>query len=294
MTLYESSHVLMDLLQLLRHRYYRVVRINLTNDSYEEIVYPHLGEGKRGKVSDSFSEYAIRGLVHEDDRLAYKQFTNIEFLRNIFFKDSSAREIKFRRKFEDGRFRWMSMEIIPSTEYTDNHQVLMVYIRDIDNSYSAQVDEINLLKHKTVCDALTSLYNRRGYTEKVRFLNESHDDPVGILYTDLNNLKMINDTEGHEAGDELILSYARILKSIFRQEDCYRYGGDEFIIILPGIREDLLHSKIAALKEKLLDANISVAIGYQYSEHYSNIYDEVKIAESLMYENKKSMKRTGS
>lgn len=288
MTLYESSNILMDLLKLLSSRYYKVVRIDIAKDHYEEIICPEGTEGCQGKISEWLWTIPTSDTIHEDDFVTYTHMNNLSEVRDYLIAGSKSKELKYRRKIGE-EFRWMSMEVIPSTSYTDSNQVFMLYIKDIHDSYNSQRQEIEFLRRESSRDALTGLCNRKSYDDRVTYL-ESIQDPIGIIYTDLNNLKVINDTQGHAAGDKYLLEYAHILKSIFREEDCYRYGGDEFIILLPNVSEHILKGKIAGLKEKLSKSTISAAIGYRYSKVDSDLQSDIQIAEARMYENKMSMK----
>ncbi|MDD2224924.1 MAG: GGDEF domain-containing protein [Candidatus Shapirobacteria bacterium] len=95
-------------------------------------------------------------------------------------------------------------------------------------------ERIDKAEQESVVDSLTGCYNRN-FFEKFK---QEHFDPnrdnnrIGLVFVDVNNLKIINDTQGHEAGDTLIKNTANFLKSNFRKEDLIiRLGGDEFIVI---------------------------------------------------------------
>ncbi|WP_229249844.1 diguanylate cyclase domain-containing protein [Desulfosporosinus shakirovi] len=89
-------------------------------------------------------------------------------------------------------------------------------------------------EHMSFHDALTDLYNRTYFEEKMRLLEKGDSIPVGIIVCDINGLKLVNDSLGHSAGDKLLRLTASLIKKSFREEDLiYRIGGDEFAIILP-------------------------------------------------------------
>ena len=103
-------------------------------------------------------------------------------------------------------------------------------IRDITERKKA--DE--RLRHLSFHDQLTGLYNRHYLEEEMQRLDTERQLPISIIMADLNGLKLVNDTYGHETGDEMLRRTAAILKGICRQEDIIaRWGGDEFVIYLP-------------------------------------------------------------
>jgi diguanylate cyclase (GGDEF)-like protein len=87
-------------------------------------------------------------------------------------------------------------------------------------------------------DGLTGLANRRGLDAALRELGEGRQRPVAVVFVDLDGLKAVNDTQGHEAGDVLIREAARRLRRSARRDDLIaRLGGDEFVLLAPGIAE---------------------------------------------------------
>jgi diguanylate cyclase (GGDEF)-like protein len=102
------------------------------------------------------------------------------------------------------------------------------------------INQINLLS-KNECDALTGLYNRQAFDERLKKLIENHnnsrssDNSVGCIFAlvDIDHFKRINDSLGHLYGDEVLILLARILRSSLRESDwVFRYGGEEFAIVL--------------------------------------------------------------
>ena len=95
-------------------------------------------------------------------------------------------------------------------------------------------------------DGLTGLANRRGLDVALRELGEGHQRPVAVVFVDLDGLKAVNDTQGHEAGDALIRETARRLRRSARRDDLIaRLGGDEFVLLAPGIAEPDLAVRLA-------------------------------------------------
>ncbi|MEA4988561.1 MAG: GGDEF domain-containing protein [Anaerovorax sp.] len=150
-------------------------------------------------------------------------------------------------------------------------------------------------------DALTGLKNRADFEERKKSLIEDfkNGDMVSCLSFDLNNLKETNDIYGHDKGDELIKTFADILKRSFNDSQTYRVGGDEFIVLFCGISKVIIEKQIGNFKREILHNNkknriqISFAMGLaSISEaHIKDINSLIITADKRMYENKKNMKR---
>ncbi|MCL5070162.1 MAG: GGDEF domain-containing protein [Actinobacteria bacterium] len=117
-------------------------------------------------------------------------------------------------------------------------------------------------------DQLTGLYNRRFFEEELKRLNTKRQLPISIIMADVDGLKYLNDSGGHEMGDSLLIAISEIIKNSCRKEDIItRWGGDEFIISLPKTSEkdaqDVIERIRKATKDqKLKDRiNISISLG---------------------------------
>ena len=141
------------------------------------------------------------------------------------------------------------------------------------------------LKNLSFTDSLTGLYNRNRYNHTITKLLQNPPSTLGIIYLDLNGLKQVNDLEGHGAGDKLLQQTSQILLSLFR-DDVYRIGGDEFVIILPCIPNDVFHARIRKLRQKFQEANILISLGSCWRDQDVNIAQQVKIADTHMYQEK--------
>lgn len=114
-----------------------------------------------------------------------------------------------------------------------------------------------------------------------------------MIYWDINYLKTLNDTVGHEAGDQLILTVAESIRNVCNEVDsAYRIGGDEFVMIMRGADEKVVAKKIRDWKQilKALKGNseyeISVSVGYAYGEG-KDLDAIIHEADQRMYENKR-------
>ena len=140
-------------------------------------------------------------------------------------------------------------------------------------------------------DMLTGVMNRNemnNYIDWLCNLPDAQCKSVGILFTDLNGLKQINDTQGHEAGDTLIRNAASALRELFDARNIYRAGGDEFVVILTDVSREQIEDKA---KELPLAANhypdVSFAVGCSYEEDCRNVRRALALADERMYEDKK-------
>lgn len=163
-----------------------------------------------------------------------------------------------------------------------------IIMRDVEIKYTGEHDH------------LTGLYNRAKYAS---MLKETYNrlDKVVILYFDINNLKSVNDTYGHDMGDELIIRAAESIRgAISENMDAYRLGGDEFMVVIPNSDSRDAEAFIENWKQKLKIINSlpSVAeckIAYGYASGNGKVFSEIlNIADKNMYDNKVNSKSQAS
>ena len=166
----------------------------------------------------------------------------------------------------------------------------------IDNEGSRKLmDSLAGLKHKLYEDVLTGAYNRRYFEEKIRKSTVS----AGVAMIDLDDFKLYNDSFGHDTGDVVLITFVNIIKNCTRKTDMLiRYGGDEFLLIMPGIKEENFKNKLLQILEEVRRADVpgygglrlSASIGGVLSNG-SVIEDAIGRADKLMYQakNRKNM-----
>jgi diguanylate cyclase (GGDEF)-like protein/PAS domain S-box-containing protein len=149
------------------------------------------------------------------------------------------------------------------------------------------------IKYLSFHDKLTGLYNRAYFEEELKRLNNKRKLPISIIIGDVNNLKMINDSFGHQHGDNLLRKIAGVLKSCFRKSDVIsRWGGDEYSIILPNTTLEKGNEIITRIgkecqKKSTLTLPLSISMGIATKNSMTeNIHGIVREAESKMYRNK--------
>ena len=129
------------------------------------------------------------------------------------------------------------------------------------------------LENMSYKDALTKLGNRFLVEKFVKRLDKNKC--IGAVYCDITGLKNVNDTQGHEAGDKLILRATDCLKKIFSDYGIFRIGGDEFLVLCPEITEDDLYKKTEQLKECSKKSNSLMAVGAAWRENFYEGLDKL-------------------
>ncbi len=143
-------------------------------------------------------------------------------------------------------------------------------IRDL----SEWKETLRKLEEMSIRDYLTGLYNRNFFEEEMQRLSDGRYAPVSLIICDLDELKLINDTQGHQAGDEMLIQAAEILRSNFRSSDIVaRIGGDEFAVLLTQTGPETAKTLIDRLQEALEKFNrssplfpLSLSMGYAVAE----------------------------
>lgn len=143
------------------------------------------------------------------------------------------------------------------------------------------------LEELSQIDTLTGIQNRRAMQNRMRNLEKHKNTPFGVVNIDLNGLKDVNDREGHEVGDKLLIQAGELLREVFCQEDLFRTGGDEFLIITSGMDEETFLKKVKRLHEDAeMNAKVSFASGEYWSEGEKDIKDVFRCADERMYADK--------
>ena len=148
----------------------------------------------------------------------------------------------------------------------------------------------DMLIQMSYTDKLTGLYNRAYFEEQINKLDDNEYYPLTLIMGDLNGLKTVNDNLGHLEGDKLLVEIAKVLKGSCRKEDLvFRWGGDEFIILLPN--SDYKLGKEICNRIKLNCKNtdktpipLSISLGVSTKINKQKDIDEIlKEAEDMMY-----------
>ncbi len=146
----------------------------------------------------------------------------------------------------------------------------------------------------SMTDSMTGAYNRR----MLSVLNETLFSDYSVIMADMNKFKIINDTHGHQAGDQVLIEAVSIIKNTIRHTDyLIRYGGDEFAIILPDCSEKAGLELLERIKEKSegkvitedssTEINFSFSLGFYSSTDNETVLKSIKKADEELYKVKK-------
>jgi len=155
------------------------------------------------------------------------------------------------------------------------------------------------LSYLSTHDTLTRLYNRLFFETEFKRLEKSRLFPISIIMADIDKLKDINDTFGHPTGDQVLVNVASLFSEIFRQEDIVsRFGGDEFVILLPSTDALIAKKIITRIKKQIgsynkkhVDLPINISMGVSTANQGESLKGHLKNADKLMYEEKQKKKR---
>lgn len=176
-----------------------------------------------------------------------------------------------------------------------SHKAKLSEMKQLVSSFNGLWDYRNkleeILRTEAENDALTGLPNRYCMEHDLLKLENSNKS-IAVLMFDVNFLKQINDTEGHLAGDKLIRTTASCIKECFDVENnCYRIGGDEFLVLLYDCKREEIKRRVERFKMTLLREKISVSVGYAYSNktEKDSFKDLLAEADKSMYKQKKQV-----
>jgi diguanylate cyclase (GGDEF)-like protein/PAS domain S-box-containing protein len=173
-------------------------------------------------------------------------------------------DFSFRRK--DGTNLWTILSVSPIFDKTEELNGALIMITDITERKKAEEQ----LKYMSLRDPLTGLYNRAYFEEGMRHLESYRFARVGIIICDVDGLKLINDTLGHNAGDSILMAAADIIKECFRVGDVVaRVGGDEFAVLLLNTERDVIETACHRMRHTISEYNsshlelpLSLSIGF--------------------------------
>ncbi len=143
------------------------------------------------------------------------------------------------------------------------------------------------MKERGERDMLSGLNNRNRYETDLPGYIKRYHTSLACVYMDVNGLHELNNTCGHDAGDQMIRSVAEKLKHWFDAEAIYRIGGDEFVVFAPDVPKDELMVRIKAMEDALEKEDIHISAGIAWMEHVEHMDVLIKAAEQEMYEAKR-------
>lgn len=150
------------------------------------------------------------------------------------------------------------------------------------------------LRYMSIHDSLTGLYNRGYFEEEMARLERGRQYPISVVMVDIDDLKVINDTRGHEAGDDTLRQSSDVLRKIFRADDVIaRIGGDEFAVLLPKADVHVVQSAMERMRREIELHNIeyqenplSLSLGSATIHPGESLTSALRIADKQMYQEK--------
>jgi len=181
-------------------------------------------------------------------------FADIEASKEAFEVLQEKEYIRYEDlplKAKDGQL--VQVEFVSNVYLVGNEKVIQCNIRDITVRKAAQRQSETLLREKSVRDHLTGLFNRQYMEETLEreLLRAGRNQlSLGIIMLDIDDFKQYNDIYGHAAGDAVLRELGRLLLNQVRRDDISsRYGGDEFIIVMPGASLEMTKARARLLSE---------------------------------------------
>jgi diguanylate cyclase (GGDEF)-like protein/PAS domain S-box-containing protein/putative nucleotidyltransferase with HDIG domain len=260
---------------------------NLSKDKFE-YVSPSIQQLRGISVTEAMLENLKATLTPESYIISKAGIERAvaSFKRNPMSGKSYINEIQ--QPCKNGKIIWV--ETSTKYRYNEAGDIEVVGVsRDIEDRKKSENEILYLSYH----DQLTGLYNRRFYEEELARLDIPRNLPITIVMGDVNGLKLINDSFGHQVGDDLIRKVGDAIKKCCRGDDIIaRLGGDEFVIILPrtnSLEAASILTRITylLLREKVGSIDISISFGFETKIHEEQDIQEVfKNTENNMYRHK--------
>jgi len=225
--------------------------------------------------------------------LSYIHPEDVELIQKTYLSiinNKTSAKVIYRFPWSDGEYRWIETFAKPLLDDAGKIIGVITSSRNINRRKLAEEKMHYMSDH----DALTGLKNRKFFETAMANIDVNNFVPSAFLVCDLDGLKLINDTLGHQAGDQLLLAAARILKDASPPEAIVaRIGGDEFGILIPGhslITAVMVYESINEAVKRYNQSNeniLSISIGYAVKEDAATSMDEVFIqADEKMYRQK--------
>ena len=175
----------------------------------------------------------------------------------------------------------------------DGQPYVMELLRKMDEEFLVDLENRDRLMEKLsgynekLCqDALTGVYNRRYYEDRIKQMTAS----VGVAMIDMDDFKIYNDTYGHNAGDLALITTVEAIRRCIRKNDTLiRYEGDEFLLVLQGISETMFREKLKQIRTEIYNANVPTYSRLQLSASIGGVMSAGRTVEETVMEADKFM-----
>lgn len=287
----------------LASNYDDIYYVNIADSSYVSYavnnIYGQLQVNQSGDdfYAESFSN--IPKIVHKQDQEMLKEFMDKDSMLSVL--DSHKVCSLEYRLIVSGKTKYVRMTARKTSDGTH----FIIGIENIDKEIKREKQHIKALKTEKELarrDELTGIKNKTAYRELEESVQVNMDNGLdylsyALIVCDANNLKKINDTQGHAAGDEYIKASAKLLCNIFVHSPVFRIGGDEFVVFLRGSDYSSKNELMEKLRGQVLDNQKTgsgpvLASGIaEYDMKNDNFVSDVfDRADKEMYENKQKLK----
>ncbi len=277
--------------------------IDCQSSHYAELSAKRIsGELKVQEEGDDFFGAANKNadrLVYAEDRERIKLFLDRDHLISQLENRRQMME-DYRMNLDGGKTQYTRMTVTYSSDHS--HFIICVENREKDvqkeKEHLAALTTANEMARR---DELTGTKNKTAYQEMEAELQRQmgeEDTAFGIVICDINGLKVINDTEGHKAGDDYIRASCKLVCNVFHHSPVFRIGGDEFVVVLRGQDYENRESLISTLRRQV-EENIRLGEGADVASGLAeylpgvdhDVLDVFNRADNQMYEDKARLKQ---
>jgi diguanylate cyclase (GGDEF)-like protein/PAS domain S-box-containing protein len=265
-------------------------------DNIPNIAWLKDRQGRYVAVNDPFSKafgVAPEDLVGKNDYDIYPQELAAKYEKDFREVMATGTRTYFEEAIVDPEGKIQYVEKIKTPILNDAGVVIGVIgiAHDVTSRKEVEV----ALRYDSTHDILTGLYNRAFFDEELGRLAHGGMFPMSIVMADVNGLKTVNDTLGHEAGDNLIKLAARLIQGAFRAKDIVaRIGGDEFAVLLPGTEKSVAEEAVKRLlgHSEIVNGLVSIAFGIASAESKERLAEALKLSDERMYLDKSAWKES--
>lgn len=200
---------------------------------------------------DKYIEATLSTIADGEDACIFYRSCTKEFFQAMFESGQRQLNIEYQRKFPDTSLRWVHNDLFLLSDPVTGNLCVMSIVEDIDQEKQAAYALIRVAQR----DALTNVYNRETTMSMIQnFLSrEGHANTHFLFMIDIDNFKAVNDTLGHQTGDDLLIYVADSICNIFYLSDIVgRIGGDEFFVLMKNVNSlHVVHKRAMELVEAL-------------------------------------------
>lgn len=288
-TMLETSALAASTFEILANGMAELSRLNVKTGEYRAV--------KRDGIlptpeTDDFETYVqtliAERVVHPDDADRFRADMDLASLRSLLFSQKSAFGVY--RSEVLARTGMISFAVIPSRECSESDPWAVVMVGR--NLPIESFVRLNGEEYRR--DSLTGLLNRNAFDDDVEFIQATHDKPLTVMYMDLIGLHEINNHLGHARGDVVLCELADAARAYFGDDNIYRIGGDEFVIISFAHSMAQSARQMGYMRQELLDHGCELSVGMAESDDGKDIPDLVNQAENEMRKDKKRYYASGS